>query len=113
VNRLEFELLRDLPDKRITDDIRFIAARLTEPNLTFSGVVLENATGWVVRLNGTYKPDIPSLTFNFSIPDVGPICRVDMNGTVHKPAGRTHKHSLRHEDDPRKNLPNADAVPEF
>lgn len=113
VNRREFELLRDLPDKLITEDIRFAVSRATEPNLTFSGVTLENSAGWTVRLNGTYKPDIPSLTFNFAIPDVGPICRVDINGTIHKPVGRTHKHSIRNDDDPRKNLPSADAIPDF
>ena len=113
MNRQEFELLRDLPDKRITADIRFVATRATDPSLTFSGVTLENTAGWIVRVNGTYKPDIPALTINFLIPDVGPICRVDINGPVHKPVGRTHKHSLRRDEDPRKNLPSADAVPEF
>lgn len=113
MNRREFELLRDLPDKRIAADVRFAPARATDPNLTFSGIELENSAGWAVRVNGTYKPQIPSITFNFTIPDVGPICRVDINGPIHKPVGRTHKHSLRHDDDPRKNLPTADAVPEF
>src|SRR5689334_15781367 len=92
VNRLEFETLRDLPDKRITEDIRFVLARDTQPNLTFGGVKLENSAGWDVRINGTYKPDIPSLTFNFVISDAGgPICRLDINGPIHKAAGRTHK----------------------
>jgi hypothetical protein len=113
VNRREFELLRDLPDKRITEDIRFVASRATEPNLTFSGIILENSARWTVRVNGTYKPEIPALTFNFSIPDVGPICRIDMNGPIHKPVGRTHKHSLKQDDDPGKNLPNPDAAPDF
>ena len=113
VNRREFELLRDLPNKRIDQDIRFVAARATDPNLTFSGVTLKNTAGWIVRLNGTYKPGIPSLTFNFSIPDVGAICRLDINGPVHKPVGRTHKHSLKNDEDPRKNLPTPDAAPDF
>ena len=35
----------------------------------------------------------------------GPICRLDVNGTIHKDQGRTHKHELRDESDPRVNLP--------
>lgn len=113
MNRREFEHLRDLPGKQIVADIRFVNSRSTDPNLTFSGVILENSAGWIVRVNGTYKPDIPSITFNFSIPEVGPICRLDVNGPIHKPVGRTHKHSLKHDEDPRKNLPSPDAIPEF
>ena len=113
MNRREFELLRDIPDKRIGQDIRFVVSQATSPNLTFSGITLQNTAGWIVRLNGTYKPDIPSLTFNFSIPDIGAICRVDINGPIHKPVGRTHKHSLKKDDDPSKNLPTPDAAPDF
>lgn len=113
MNRQEFEVLRDLPEKTVTADIEFTSNRATEPNLTFKDVTVENSLGYAIRLNGTYKPDIPSVTFNFFIPDVGPICRIDVNGPIHKPVGRTHKHSLKHDDDPRKNLPAADAAPDF
>src|SRR5689334_20990081 len=113
VNRHEFEALRDLPGKQISVDIQFLPNRATDPNLTFKDLPVENALGYILRCNGTYKPDIPSVTFNFFIPDIGPICRIDVNGPVHKPVGRTHKHSLKKDEDPRKNLPTPDAAPAF
>jgi len=113
VNRHEFEALRDLRGKQISVDIEFVANRATDPNLTFKDVPVENSLGYILRCNGTYKPGIPSVSFNFFIPDIGPICRIDVNGPIHKPVGRTHKHSLKKDDDPRKNLPTPDAAPDF
>jgi hypothetical protein len=39
------------------------------------------------------------------VPGVGPICRLDVDGVAHRPAGRSHKHSLRTERCPGENLP--------
>ncbi len=113
MNRMEFEQLRDLADKSITAEIAFRTSKDTSPNLTFNEVIVKNSQGWEVVLNGTYKPDIPSVTFNFVVRGVGPICRLDVNGTVHKEAGRTHKHDLLMDEDSRKNLPTAVARKEL
>ncbi len=94
-------------------DIEFKSGKDTRPNWTFEGVAVSNALEWDVALNGTYKPDVPAVTFNFSIRGIGPICRVDVNGPIHGAAGRTHKHDLRREEDPRRNLPSADARPDL
>lgn len=110
MNRAEFEQLRDLQGKRISGDIRFEGGRETNPNLTFELVRVENDLNWDVVLNGTYKPQIPSVTFNFVLRGTGPICRFCVNGTSHPGAGRTHKHSLQTDDDPRLNLPTAIAM---
>ncbi len=107
MNRQEFEQLRDLPAKKIAADIIWTAPRDGRPNLIFEQVELENDLGLDVVVNGTFKPDIPSVTFNFVLRGVGPICRVDVNGTIHGDAGRTHKHDLRRDTDPRNNLPTA------
>jgi len=56
---------------------------------------------------------VGGISYNFSIRGVGPICRVDVNGSIHKNCGRTHKHSLQREIDPRRNLPDAIARPEL
>lgn len=109
MNRQEFEQLRDLPGKRITADIVFSSHSKAGPNRVFEQVQVENSLELDVVLNGTYKPDIPSITFNFVIRGVGPICRIDVNGTIHGAAGRTHKHDLQRDSDPRTNLP--DVVP--
>lgn len=109
----EFHQLRNLPGKIIAADIEFKAGKDFRPNQTFEGINILNSLGWEVTLNGTYKPDIPAVTFNFSIRGIGPICRVDVNGTTHGAAGRTHKHDLRRDEDPRRNLPSATARPDL
>ena len=113
MNRAEFEQLRDIPDKQITTDIVFTAHRQAAPNLVFEQIPVENSLGADIILNGTYKPDIPSITFNFVIRGTGPICRLCVNSSIHKDVGRTHKHSLQNEADPRKNLPHASARPDL
>jgi hypothetical protein len=83
VTRREFDELRDLPDKEVIGDISFSAAGETAPLLTFENVRVQNSLGWDLRLNGKFNPLIPSIVFNFRIRDVGAICRVEVNGTVH------------------------------
>ena len=111
MNRNEFEQLRNLPGKRITVDIAFTATRDGKPNLVFDQVAVANDLGWDVLLNGTYKPDIPAISFNIVIRGLGPVCRVEVNGPIHGDAGRTHKHDLRNDEDPRLNLPDVVARP--
>lgn len=113
MNRTEFETLRNLPDKRILADVHFELKQATSPNLTFEDVVVENSLNYEIVLNGTFKPDIPSVTFNFVLRGTGPICRLCVNGTLHPGAGRTHKHDLRQDSDPRNNLPIAVARPDM
>ena len=106
MTRAEFEQLRNLPGKRIAADIAFQPSKATSPNLTFENVAVENSLNWEVLLNGTFKPDLPAVTYNFHIKTAGgAVCRVCVNGTKHGSAGRTHKHDLQHESDPRNNLP--------
>lgn len=105
MDRAQFEALRNLPGKKISADIQFTPSRETSPNLTFAKIKVDNSLGWDIELNGTYKPGVPSVTFNFVAIGVGPVCRIDVNGQEHKPAGRTHKHDLRQASDPKGNLP--------
>ena len=113
MNRNDFELLRNLPGKVISADVEFVVRTDSRPNLTFEQVRVENDLGYDVTLNGTYKPLIPSVTINFVIRGVGPICRIDVNGPKHGDAGRTHKHDLREEECPRRNLPHAVPRPDL
>ena len=114
MNKNEFDQLRNLPGKVIAADIAFTAKKdAGSDNLVFEQVEVQNSLGWDVVLNGTYKPSIPSITFNFVLRGAGPVCRVCVNGTVHGDAGRTHKHDLRTENDPRLNLPTAVARPDL
>lgn len=114
MNKSEFDQLRNLPGKVIAADIAFSERKdVGSDTLVFDQVEVQNSLEWDVVLNGTYKPSIPSVTFNFVIRGTGPICRVCVNGTVHGDAGRTHKHDLQTENDPRLNLPIAVARPDL
>jgi hypothetical protein len=112
MDRIEFEELRDLSDKTIVSDIEFLPSKSVSTTLTFE-VPVSNSTGYDLILNGSYMPDIPKLKLNFSIKGIGPICRIEVNGPLHRDAGRTHKHELHHESCPRQNLPNAIARPDL
>lgn len=115
MNRTEFEALRNLPDKIVAADIVF--AQKNSTTLVFQDVAVSNSLGIDLVLNGSFKPDIPAVKYNFCIKGVGPICRpicrIDVNGSIHGNEGRTHKHDLRSESCPRNNLPHAQQRPDF
>lgn len=104
MTRREFENLRDIVGKVIEGDIQYTAPGECSPLLIFDNIHVQNSLGYDIRLNGKFNPLLPSIVFNFRILDVGPICRVEVNSTVHN-GTRTHKHSLWEEEDPRRNLP--------
>lgn len=105
MNRTEFETLRDLPGKRIVGDIRFSRRRTTQPNLLAEDIRIENSAGEDLRMIIGHNPEVGSTTINVYIPGTGPICRLDVNGPKHRPAGRSHKHSVQSERCPDRNLP--------
>ena len=105
MNRAEFEALRDVPGKVITGDIKFPKRQATMPALMAENIAIENSAGVELRLNIMFNPEIGSKTFNVHVPGVGPICRLDVDGTVHRPAGRSHKHSVANPRCPDRNLP--------
>ncbi len=105
MTRLEFEALRDLPGKTIVGDIKFVERRPTAPLLVADDLPIENDHGVDARMSLTYKPDIPALSINVQVLGTGPICRMEMNGPRHRPAGRHHKHAMQGEECPRRNLP--------
>lgn len=114
MNRIEFEELRNLPGKIIRDDIVFNVTSATGSQTKVVGPLrVENSLGIDLFLNGAYRPWEDGVTYNFAVDKVGPICRVDVNGTNHQTQGRTHKHSLTKETDPKNNLPEAVARPEL
>lgn len=104
MNRQEFEAVRDIPGKVIRGDIRFAQRQATAPALVAENVVIENDAGVELRLNINLNPKVGSKTFNVVVQGLGPICRLDVDGTVHRPAGRSHKHSLQTERCPDRNL---------
>lgn len=105
MNRTTFEGLRDLPDKAIDVDIRFSKRSALAPLLVAEGIRIMNNASVELVMNVHYNPEVGAKTINVHVPGVGPICRLDVDGPAHRPAGRSHKHSLQSERCPDRNLP--------
>jgi len=105
VDRKPFESLRDEPDKTINGPIRLVRRAATSPTLVADGIQVRSSLGGDVRLSIAYNPEIGSKTCNVYVPGLGPICRLDVDGPAHRPAGRSHKHSLQTTRCPDRNLP--------
>ncbi|MEI8254127.1 MAG: hypothetical protein WCJ30_00475 [Deltaproteobacteria bacterium] len=104
MNRNEFEALRNLPDKLIKGDIRFGKSKQTSPSV-IAEMTIETSGGQDLKMQLRYNGDTASKTINVTAVGIGPICRLDVDGTEHPPAGRNHKHSVQTERCPDRNLP--------
>lgn len=113
MNRAEFEQLRDLPDKRIEGNVTFSLKKNARPIHTLDQIAVQNSLGIDLVLQGSYNPEINKLSIQFFVRGVGPICRLCVNGREHQGHGRTHKHDLRHEDDPGRNIPRVVGRPDL
>ncbi len=108
MDRDEFILLRDLPDKEVAEDLIFRAERNLPEGVYRTGQVgVENSLAYPVVVEGHYTRATKAVTFTFILEGTGPICRFDVNSTIHGDAGRTHKHDLRTPRCPAQNLPHA------
>ncbi len=105
MDRAAFEAVRNIPGKVIRGEIRLVARRQTHPALVAENIVIENDSGVALKLNISYNPEVGSKTFNVTAAGIGPICRLDVDGPAHRPAGRSHKHSLQTDRCPERNLP--------
>jgi hypothetical protein len=105
MDRSDFRMLRDLPDKVIKADIRFSQKKQAAGIFTADGIEIENSRGISLKLNIRFDPEIGSKSVNVVAIGVGPICRLDVDGPAHRPAGRSHKHSLQTERCPDRNVP--------
>lgn len=94
MDRKEFEKLRDLPDKKIIGSIKFQQKAQGRPTLVASAKI-QNSLGADLRIDISYNPEVGNKTFNVLIENVGQICRLDVDGSPHRPASGSHKHSLQ------------------
>jgi len=114
VDRYDFTQLLKAQGKEITADIEFVEdRRLPKEVLVFDNVSVRNYQDHDIVVNGRYDRRTKATVFNFVLRGEGPICRVEVNGLAHSEAGRTHKHELKNEGDPRKHLPYAAARPDL
>ena len=114
MTRNDFLQLLALDAKQVDQNLEFEEIPSKSPTRILKTVEVFNTGGRKVRLEGHYNPIYDSVTFNFVCPEAGgAICRVDVRGTKHGDAGRTHKHNFRSESDPRAQLPHAVARPDL
>lgn len=111
MDRGEFERIRNLHRKKIEVDIRFEKDAAIAAVLTFKNIRITNELGYILLLNGTYKPRLKCIIYNVRIENLGPICRICVNGVEHGNAGRTHKHSLATEECSKSGNLGKDVVP--
>lgn len=105
MNRKEFEHLRDMEGKVIRGDISFARKQATQPMLVAEKILIENPAGVPLAMNINFNPETGAKTLNvYSPAEGGPICRLDVDGKVHRPAGRSHKHSVQDEHSVRRHL---------
>jgi hypothetical protein len=104
MNREEFEYLRDMSGKRITDEIKLAPKRRNSPVLASEAIPIENERDVPANLNIEYNTQTDAKTVNVSVPGIGPICRLEVDARAHRPYGRSHKHALSSELCPYENL---------
>lgn len=102
MDRTEFERLRDLPGKYVDGDI--ILQKDGRVYLESEKLIIVNSDDVDATVLLRWNPETDSKTVNVIVSGLGPVCRLDVDGTVHAPAGRHHKHSLVHPDCPVSNL---------
>lgn len=104
MNRLQFERLRELPDKAIRDDVVLEPHQHTYPVYRAEDVLIENSLDWDVRMTITYNPKTLGKSINVHVVGIGPICRLEIDNKPHDDVGRSHKHSLATESCPEEQL---------
>ncbi len=104
MDRKEFEAIRDVPGKVISEDVRFTPSAKTNPVVVAENVRIENAGGLDLRLNASHNAETGAKKLNVHAMGVGPICRLESDGPPHRPHGRSHKHALETPRCPDQNL---------
>jgi hypothetical protein len=112
MDRAEFEALLNRPGKRISEPIA-LAPDALQPRKLIARGVIRTSDGFEATLHVRFDSRTFSKTINVVVDGVGPICRLDVDGARHRTEGRNHKHDLRSERCPQRNLPEAVARPEL
>jgi hypothetical protein len=104
--------------KTIEGDIEYRPFEGNPDVWVFEGVEVSNNLGHTVFLNGAYDRRTGHIKFNFVLRNKGkqaggPICRLEIKGKDHPPAGRTHKHHVCTNHCVRRHLPHAIPRPEL
>jgi len=104
VNRHDFEVLRDLPGKRIDVPIRLAQKQATQPIWSADRIPIVNDADVLILMNINFNPETGAKGINVTLVGEGPICRLDVDGARHGDAGRSHKHAVQDEQSIRQRL---------
>ena len=104
MNRAEFIEVRDLPGKRITGDIALKRKKNGSIFFASGAVPIETGGSILAYLHLEYNEAADAKSMNVWMVGVGPICRLEVDSKVHRPAGRSHKHALQTPECPSNNL---------
>lgn len=105
--RSDIDALWSLADKCVNGDIVFVPHRSVPNVFSFERLEILNSMMDGVYMNGHFNCSVPCVTFNITIEGVGAVSRYCVGGPKHGNVGRFHQHSVRREDDIRKQLPYA------
>jgi hypothetical protein len=112
MTRAEFQALLRSPGKRISEPVE-LAPHASQPRKLVAQATIRDVYGREAVMHVTFDTRTLSKTINVVVNGVGPICRLDVDGARHRTEGRNHKHDLRTERCPERNLPEAVACPEL
>jgi len=104
MDRRTFETLRDLPGKTISVPIRLSQKQATHPILSAERIPIENSENVSLWMNLNYNPETGTKGINVTFVGEGPICRLDVDGSSHGNAGRSHKNSVQDDRSIRRSL---------
>lgn len=104
MDRAEFERLRNLPAKEISQDVELTRRPENLPFAIADKIRIENSLGVEAYMTISFNEQTNSKKINVHIVGIGPICRLDVDGSEHAPYGRCHKHDLMSDECPGENL---------
>jgi hypothetical protein len=108
MTRSEFEALLQAPGKRFAGPV-ILRPDPHQPYRLVGDGLIQADDGSEAMVHISHNTMTGSKTINVAVCGVGPVCRLDVDGPVHKNAGRSHKHELQSSGCPRLNLPQASA----
>jgi hypothetical protein len=97
MNRAEFIELRDTPNKRILKDIALRRKKVRSVVYTSGAIPIEVEGDVLAYIHIEYNEATDAKTVNVMLVGVGPVCRLDVDGKVHRPAGRSHNTLSKHQ----------------
>ena len=89
MDRVDFEKLRDLPDKIINGNIILRPKKDRIGVYIMDDIVIENSLNTDARLKVEWMEETDAKCINVHIKGLGAICRLEVDSKAHRPCGRS------------------------